>query len=63
MGTAREIFEKDSSKNLRIHATHKFKNTRSGEETDVLAGITYDFEAGVTYASLFIDDTHLAAMP
>ncbi len=60
MATPREIFEKDSSKYLRAHATHQIKDQRTGESADVLASIVFDFEAGVTYASLFIGDTPLA---
>lgn len=60
MATAREIFDKDSSKDLRAHATHQIKNQRTGEVADVLASVIFDFEAGVTYASLFIGDTPLS---
>lgn len=60
MATAREIFEKDSSKNLRVHATHQIKDVRTGESADVLAAVSFDFESGVTYASLFIEETSLA---
>jgi hypothetical protein len=61
MATAREIFEKDSSKNLRTHEVHHIKDERSGEMAEIVATIAFDFEAGATYASLFIADTPLAA--
>jgi hypothetical protein len=60
MATPREIFEKDSSTNLRVHAIHKIEDKQNGEVAEVVATISFDFEAGVTYASLFIDDTPLA---
>lgn len=60
MATPREIFDKDSSKNLRVHATHEIKSIQTGESAEVLASVTFDFDAGVTYASLFIGDTPLA---
>ena len=60
MATPREIFEKDSSKNLRVSATHHIRDGRTGESVDVLVTIAFDFEAGVTYASLFIGESSLA---
>jgi hypothetical protein len=59
MATPREIFEKDS-KNLRVHAEHEVKDSRTGETAEVIATVAFDFEAGVTYGSLFIGDTPLA---
>ena len=57
MATPREIFEKDSSKNFRVHAIHKLEDRVSGKTSEIIATINFDFDAGVTYASLFIEDT------
>lgn len=60
MATPREIFERDSSKNLRTHAIHRIVDSSSGEMAEITATINYDFDAGVKYASLYVDDTPMA---
>lgn len=59
MATPREIFEKDF-KDLRVHTTHRIEDQQSGEAAEIIAAISFDFEAGVRYASIFIGDTALA---
>ncbi len=50
--TARDI-RKDMARNLRVHVTQTFATPKAGN-LDVISSISYDFEAGVKYASVFI---------
>jgi TIR domain len=61
MARPREYFEKDASRNLRIHAIHTFTDKISEEITEVTATVAFDFEADVKYALLYIPESAVAA--
>jgi hypothetical protein len=60
MSSAREYFDKDSSENLRVHATHKFTDKISGETSEVIAAVSLDFNAGAKFALIYVPDIPIA---
>jgi len=60
MTTAREYFDKDSSQNLRVHASHEAV-TVAGGKVEVIAALSFDFEAGVKYGLLYVPDSSQAS--
>src|SRR6266436_1129104 len=61
MASPKEYFEKDAGNNLRIHAKHYFTDKQRNEKVDIIATVSFDFEAGVRYALLYIPDDPVAA--
>jgi hypothetical protein len=60
MATAREYFDKDLSKNLRVHQTQTLLSA-DGESIEVVAALGLDFEANAKYAALYVPETAHAA--
>lgn len=60
MATPREIFEKDHGANLRVHRIYNFI-CGEGRTIEIIANISFLFEAGVKFASLYIEATDRAA--
>jgi TIR domain len=60
MASPREYFDKDSSQNLRVHATHTSTNKMTGETVEVIAAVSFDFDAGAKFALLYIPDVPFA---
>jgi hypothetical protein len=60
MASPREYFDKDSSQNLRVHATHTSTDKRTGEMVEVIAAVSFDFEAGAKFALLYVPDVPFA---
>jgi hypothetical protein len=60
MATPKEYFEKDAGKNLRLHSEHYFTDRERNEKVEIIAAVSFDFEAGVQYAFLYIPDDPVA---
>jgi hypothetical protein len=60
MATAKEYFEKDLSRVLRVHAVHKTKPSNGAPESDVIAAVALDFEAGAKYGAVLLPDVDYA---
>lgn len=61
MASAREYFDKDSSRNMRAHATHAGTDPHTGEAFEIIAAVSLDFEANAKYGSLYIPETRMAS--
>jgi hypothetical protein len=61
MASPKEYFEKDAGNNLRVHAEHYFTHKETNTKVEVIAAVSFDFDAGVRYALLYIPDDSVAA--
>ena len=57
MASAKEYFEKDCSKNLRVHAVHTSTDSRTGEAVEIIVAVSLDFEAGAKFGVLYIPNS------
>lgn len=62
MTTPRDIFEKDSTKKERIARTERIQFISRSDYTDVVIALNNDYEAGVSYGYLFIEETPLVSL-
>lgn len=61
MATAKEYFEKDLSRVLRVHAVHTVQSDGRSPLLEVIAAVALDFEAGARYGALLLPDVQWAS--
>ena len=54
MVTAKEYFEKDLSRVLRVHAVHSFSSADGAETGEVIAAVGLDFESAARFGALLV---------
>jgi TIR domain len=61
MATAKEYFEKDLSRVMRVHAVHTAQSGEGVPPLEVIAAVALDFEAGSRYGAILLPDVDWAA--
>ena len=59
MATAKEYFEKDLSRVLRVHAVHTFQSPNGAERGEIIAAVGMDFVAASKFGALLVPTSSL----
>ena len=57
MASASEYFDRDFSQNMGVKSSQIFANPITGESIEVITGLSFDFEAGAKFISIYVPDS------